>query len=658
MKPRRLAFAAVPAAALLVSSAAAATVWTVDWSAAQAISSTPVTGAGPQNGALAASADGADAVAVWAQYQGDSKYQVWSTHTSDGGSTWATPAALSAAGANAEFTDVTVSANGQRATAIWYVSVPAPPPPPTGDYVRTASSEDGGATWSATTIAGPISASRNPHIAGSADGTRLVAVWGEVDGSADVPRTSVSADGGDTWSAPTDLDTDFGDAVLAMSTDGSTVVAAYEKYDGSNSRILTRTSSDGGLTWNSPETLSDAGENAGQPQIVLSDDGSRVAVAWIQYGGSDSRVQASFSADSGVSWTAPETMSAAGLEANTVAIDGSADGQAMTVAWQIEASPGYRVQSRSSTNAGAAWSATATHSAEELAADDPDVAVSGDGTTAAIAWYRIIDSNPSRMEVVTSADRGATWSGPEALSDTAFDASEPLVTMSASGRRLLTTWAGADSTDTLIRASTGVLRTVPGVPTGVTATAGDAVAAASWNPPADDGGSPITGYTAMSSPGGQSCTSVGTSCTITGLSNGTAYTVTVTASNAIGTGPASADSNIVTPTAPPAPSPTPTPEPEPETTKVKAKAVKSDSKLKVTIKPDLGKKKQWEFVIKVKKKGDWKTIKTKKDKTKVYETEGSDHTMTVDLDEGKYKAKSKEARGYLADTSDVVKLKK
>lgn len=262
------------------------------------------------------------------------------------------------------------------------------------------------------------------------------------------------------------------------------------------------------------------------------------------------------------------------------------------------------------------------------------------------------------MEVVTSADRGATWSGPEALSDTAFDASEPLVTMSASGRRLLATWAGADSTDTLIRASTGVLRTVPGVPTGVTATAGDAVAAASWNPPADDGGSPITGYTAMSSPGGQSCTSVGTSCTITGLSNGTAYTVTVTASNAIGTGPASAASNIVTPTAPPAPSPTPTPEPEPETTKVKAKAVKSDSKLKVTIKPDLGKKKQWEFVIKVKKKGDWKTIKTKKDKTKVYETEGSDHTMTVDLDEGKYKAKSKEARGYLADTSDVVKLKK
>ena len=66
----------------------------------------------------------------------------------------------------------------------------------------------------------------------------------------------------------------------------------------------------------------------------------------------------------------------------------------------------------------------------------------------------------------------------------------------------------------------------------------------------------------------------------------------------------------------------------------------------------------WEFVVKVKKKGDWKTLKTKKGKTKVYATEGSDHKLTVDLDEGKYKAKSKAARGYEVDTSDVVKLKK
>jgi len=84
--------------------------------------------------------------------------------------------------------------------------------------------------------------------------------------------------------------------------------------------------------------------------------------------------------------------------------------------------------------------------------------------------------------------------------------------------------------------------------------AGNAQANVSWMPPAFNGGSPITGYTVTTSPGGQTV-SVGGSATnaiVTGLINGTAYTFTVAASNAVGTGPASTPSGSVIPGPPPA----------------------------------------------------------------------------------------------------------
>jgi hypothetical protein len=91
---------------------------------------------------------------------------------------------------------------------------------------------------------------------------------------------------------------------------------------------------------------------------------------------------------------------------------------------------------------------------------------------------------------------------------------------------------------------------VPGAPTAVHATAGDGSATVSWTAPASNG-SAITGYAVTSSPGGKTCTTTGAlSCSVSGLTNGRAYTFTVTATNGVGTGPASAASNSVTPQAP------------------------------------------------------------------------------------------------------------
>ena len=101
--------------------------------------------------------------------------------------------------------------------------------------------------------------------------------------------------------------------------------------------------------------------------------------------------------------------------------------------------------------------------------------------------------------------------------------------------------------------------TAPAAPTGVTATAGAGSAQVSWTAPSD-GGSSLTTYTVTPFIGATAQTPVtvtgsppATTTTVSGLANGTAYTFTVTATNAIGTGPASAPSNPVTPTAPTAP---------------------------------------------------------------------------------------------------------
>ena len=95
-----------------------------------------------------------------------------------------------------------------------------------------------------------------------------------------------------------------------------------------------------------------------------------------------------------------------------------------------------------------------------------------------------------------------------------------------------------------------VAATAPSAPTGVKATAGNGSAAVSWTA-ATANGSPVTRYTVTSSPGGKTCTTTGAvSCTVAGLSNGTAYTFTVTATNAVGTSPPSAPSGSVTPVAP------------------------------------------------------------------------------------------------------------
>ena len=85
----------------------------------------------------------------------------------------------------------------------------------------------------------------------------------------------------------------------------------------------------------------------------------------------------------------------------------------------------------------------------------------------------------------------------------------------------------------------------PDAPTGVSATTGGSRSSTvSWIVPATDGGSTIDLYTVTSNRG-QTCTTVTTSCSVTGLSDATTYTFTVTARNSVGTSASSAPSAAI-----------------------------------------------------------------------------------------------------------------
>ncbi len=106
---------------------------------------------------------------------------------------------------------------------------------------------------------------------------------------------------------------------------------------------------------------------------------------------------------------------------------------------------------------------------------------------------------------------------------------------------------GTSSASASVTVTPRSIATVPSAPLAVSTTVGDTRIAVRWTTPVNSGGSPIIGYTVTSHPGGLTCVTNTNACVVLDLTNGVAYTFTVTATNAIGTGTASDPSGSVTP---------------------------------------------------------------------------------------------------------------
>ncbi|WP_433076804.1 fibronectin type III domain-containing protein [Dactylosporangium sp. CA-052675] len=105
---------------------------------------------------------------------------------------------------------------------------------------------------------------------------------------------------------------------------------------------------------------------------------------------------------------------------------------------------------------------------------------------------------------------------------------------------------------TLSAASSPITALAAATPPAIASAApADRGAVVTWNPPASAAG--VTGYTATAQPGGASCDAAADTCSITGLANGTRYTITVVAHSPAGDSAPSAPATTTPGVAPGAP---------------------------------------------------------------------------------------------------------
>lgn len=552
---------------------------------------------------VAVSGDGSRAISVWTRYDGNNAYvaQARVAVVAGGTATWGPVANLSDAATSAYNAHVAISSDGTRATAVWVRDV-------SNKYVVESASATISAstvTWgSVTSLSASGQDAAFPQVALSSDGTKATAVWLRYDGSNQRVQSASATIGGTTatWGPVSDLSPTGGDGgypQVTLSSDGTKATAIWQLWASTGIvQTASATISGTSATWGAVSDLSDGVGNADYQHVALSSDGTKATAIWTYTDRTPTDpnlteiVQSASATITGstATWSNPTDLITPSQTTSYSQVALSADGTKATAVWTRRVDSSRFVQSTSATISGntAEWATDkiTSLSAANFLAYQPRIGLTADGSKAVASWYANGGTNmvvQSTTATVTSNLADWNVAGVVDLSDPTSSADVPQMAFSRNGATAVAIWqwqeydpssyysiqaavatyyvpTPAPTEPTSPSAPTGGISSTssassaspPGAPQAVSAAAGDGRATVSWSVPMESGSSPISHYSATSSPGGKSCTvtAPALTCDVTGLANGTAYTFTVKAYNDAGWGAESQSSAAVTPQSP------------------------------------------------------------------------------------------------------------
>lgn len=356
------------------------------------------------------SADGSHAAAIWHRSIG-SHYVIHVRIATVSGLTqsWSATQTLSAPGFDARSPKVKLSADGSRATAAWARTTDE------GVVIESASAtiEGNVATWGpTTTVSAPTSSAYHPDLSISADGSRAGAIW-VVDATDNALVSSFATIDGNRaqWGAPVDIVPQGGDTSgilttkLLMSEDGTHATAAWTAEDVTPDwsylwLLSTATASVDGTTPDWGPTVrhtESSGDDIDFDGLAISPSGRQAVLVYSRVSGACgyiggcvlSLLVRSGSIDgTSQSWGPPQRLFRGDVsEFNSARASISADGKLALVAWAQQGRKlALPVELDGTTMRPGTRQAVTQHPFYDYDLDKVNVQLSADGTRAIMVW--------------------------------------------------------------------------------------------------------------------------------------------------------------------------------------------------------------------------------------------------------------------------------